>query len=57
MPLADFISETMEALKTEPTTTEIIVEKVKMLRFAEANGPEKYMAFFEQYNNAMMAPH
>jgi len=57
MPLADFISETMEALKTEPTTTEIIVEKVKMLRFAEANGLEKYRAFFEQYNNAMMAPH
>lgn len=38
MPLKDFIAETMQILKTQPTPTEIIVEKVKLLRFAEATG-------------------
>ncbi len=38
MPLRDFIAETMQLLKTEPTPAEITVEKVKFLRFAEASG-------------------
>ena len=38
MPLKEFIAETMQILKTQPTSTEINVEKVKFLRFAEATG-------------------
>jgi uncharacterized oxidoreductase len=33
--------------------TEICVERVKVLRFAEANGG--YEAFFKKFNNAMTA--
>lgn len=49
MPLEDFIAETMNILKTSPDTTEICVERVKPLRFAEANGG--YNAFFKKFNN------
>lgn len=38
MPLEDFLDETMELLRTEPDAKEILVENVKFLRFAEANG-------------------
>jgi uncharacterized oxidoreductase len=38
MSVEDFIAETMQILKTQPTPTEINVEKVKFLRFAEATG-------------------
>jgi short-subunit dehydrogenase involved in D-alanine esterification of teichoic acids len=38
MPLKDFIFETMQLLKTQPTPAEINVERVKGLRFAEATG-------------------
>src|SRR6202790_3065999 len=38
MPLEDFIAETMNILRTSPDATEICVERVKTLRFAEANG-------------------
>jgi len=38
MPLKDYIAETMQILKTQPTPSEINVEKVKFLRFAEATG-------------------
>ncbi len=38
MPLKDYISETVQLLKTSPDATEIIVERVKPLRFAEASG-------------------
>ncbi len=53
MPLKDFIAETMNILKTSPDTTEICVERVKPLRFAEANGG--YEAFFKKFNDAMAA--
>ncbi len=33
-----YIAETMQILKTQPTPSEIIVERVKPLRFAEATG-------------------
>jgi uncharacterized oxidoreductase len=51
MPLKDFIAEVMNILKTSPSATEICVERVKPLRFAEANGG--YDAFFEKFNDAM----
>jgi uncharacterized oxidoreductase len=57
MPLKDFLAETIEILKTQPNATEVLVERVKPLRFAEHNGKEKYDAFFQQFNDAIMAPH
>ena len=38
MPLRDYITEVMGILETSPDATEICVERVKFLRFAEANG-------------------
>jgi len=38
MPLADFIAEVMQILQTQPSATEICVERVKGLRFAEKTG-------------------
>ena len=53
MPLDKFIAEVMNILTTQPNATEILVETVKPLRYAEQNGPEKYAAFFANFNNAM----
>ena len=53
MPLADYISETMSLLTNTPDAAEIVVERVKSRRFAEANGG--YDEFFQQMNDAMMA--
>ena len=38
MPLADFTSEVMTILETQPEAGEVIVERCKPLRFAEATG-------------------
>jgi uncharacterized oxidoreductase len=57
MPLKDFIDEVMTILKTQPDATEVLVERVKPLRFAELNGVEKYQAFFQSFNDAVPAPH
>ena len=51
MPLDAFITETMSILKNSPDATEICVERVKPLRFAESNGG--YDAFFARFNDAM----
>ncbi len=53
MPLEDFICETMNILKTSPDATEICVERVKPLRFAEANGG--YDTFFKKFNDGRIA--
>lgn len=53
MPLKDFIAETMTILKTSPDTTEICVERVKPLRYVEANGG--YDAFFQMLNDSRVA--
>lgn len=53
MPLKDFISETMNILRSSPDATEVCVERVKPLRFAEANGG--YDAFFKQLNDRFSA--
>jgi uncharacterized oxidoreductase len=55
MPLKDFIAESMSILKTSPDATEICVERVKPLRFAEANGG--YEAFFKRFNDTAAAGH
>jgi len=38
MPLADFTAEVMTILETRPDADEVIVERCKPLRYAEANG-------------------
>jgi short-subunit dehydrogenase involved in D-alanine esterification of teichoic acids len=38
MPLQDFLAEAMNLLRTQPDAREILVENVKFLRYAEANG-------------------
>jgi uncharacterized oxidoreductase len=50
MPLADYICETMEILKSQPQATEILVKRVHPLRFAEAQGQEKYQELFKARN-------
>ncbi len=50
MPLADFIAEVMEILKSQPAVTEICVERVKGLYLAAATG--KYDAIFQGLNAA-----
>ena len=57
MPLQEFLDEVIDLIKTQPKATEILVERVKPLRFAGSNGQEKYEAFFKQFNDAMNAPH
>jgi uncharacterized oxidoreductase len=57
MPLKDYLAETIEIIKTQPHATEVLVERVKPLRFSASNGEEKYNAFYKQFNDAMMAPH
>ncbi len=53
MPLKDFIAETMNILKNSPETTEICVERVKPLRFAETSGD--YDTFYKRFNDTMAA--
>jgi uncharacterized oxidoreductase len=53
MPLADFISETMHILGTQPEAEEILVEKVYPLRFAGDFDAKKFETFFGQFNAAM----
>jgi len=38
MPLEDFLSEAMTLLQANPNAQEIVVERAKFLRYAEANG-------------------
>jgi len=38
LPLDDFADEVMSLLETQPDATEILVENVKFLRFAEVEG-------------------
>jgi uncharacterized oxidoreductase len=55
VPLKEFITEVMSILKSSPDATEINVERVKPLRFAEVNG--NYDGFFKQFNDAMSGGH
>ncbi|MGA3343963.1 MAG: SDR family NAD(P)-dependent oxidoreductase [Terracidiphilus sp.] len=48
MPLNEFITEVMQILKTQPTPSEICVERVKGLRFAARDG--RYEAVFAGLN-------
>ena len=48
MPLADFIAETMESFGREDTPAEVVVQRAKMLRAAEASG--NFDQVFEMLN-------
>lgn len=50
MPLADYTAEVMTLLEKDPGADEILVERVKMLRFAEATG--KHADVFHMLNGA-----
>ncbi len=51
MPLDEFISETMEILKSQPEAAEILVKRVRQMRFAASEGQEKYDEFFTTLND------
>lgn len=53
MPLREFIDEVMDIFQNSPDAEEILVERVKPLRFAEANSG--YAEFFKQFNDQMVA--
>ena len=55
MPLKDYIAETVELLKTQPTASEICVRNVHGLRFAAEDGT--FDAVFNGLNDAMSAGH
>lgn len=51
MPLAEFIDEVMEILKTRPDVREVLVKRVYPLRFAAEQGYEKYREQFQTFND------
>ncbi len=53
MPLSEFIAESLAILKEKPDATEICVERVKPLRFAETSG--NYDGLFRNFNDAQSA--
>lgn len=57
MPLADFADEVMDLLARQPTPGEILVERVKGLRYAEAEGRTEAMLAMlaEGYRQSMPA--
>lgn len=55
MPLAEFTAEVMQLLRTKPAAPEVLVERVKSLRFAAERGV--YDATFKGFNEAMSGPH
>jgi uncharacterized oxidoreductase len=53
MPLADFIAEAMQILRTQPNAKEILVQRVYPLRFAAEKGQAAYDEFFTTLNDRM----
>jgi uncharacterized oxidoreductase len=50
MPLGEYITEVMSILTTQPSATEVVVERCKPLRFAAEEG--KFDAMFQMLNQA-----
>jgi uncharacterized oxidoreductase len=50
MPLQDYIDETIQILSASPDVTEVLVDRVKPQRQAEASG--EYASFLKRYNDA-----
>ncbi len=57
MPLKEYIAEVMQILKDQPEATEILVNRVRELRFAADGGVEKYQTFFKKFNDIMTSAH
>jgi uncharacterized oxidoreductase len=55
MPLTDYLNQTMQIFKTQPSATEIVVEQARPVRFAQEEGAERYNILFKQFNDAMTA--
>ncbi len=55
MPLGDYISEVIQILKEQPQTQEILVNRVRELRFSADGGDENYQAIFKKYNDLIAA--
>ena len=55
MLLKDFISEVIQILKQKPREKEVLVNRVRELRFAASNGSEKYDQQFKNFNDIMTA--
>jgi uncharacterized oxidoreductase len=53
MPLADYLRETFNFLRENPDAPEVIIDRVKPLRFAAQNGD--YEGFFKTFNERMIA--
>ncbi len=55
MPLDEYIAESMQILKDNPDTREVLVGRVLPLRFSAESkeGHEKYVAFFDQFNDTL----
>jgi uncharacterized oxidoreductase len=53
MPLRAYLAETLQLLQSTPEAEEILVERVKPLRFSEANGNQAEL--FLRYNDRMYA--
>ena len=53
MPLNDYIAETLAILEANPDAIEVLVDRVRPQRFAEARG--EYDAFFNAHNDRAMA--
>ncbi len=54
MPLADYIAETMRLLEGDPAAEEVLVDRVKPVRFAEADG--KHASTFAFINGLFPMP-
>lgn len=55
MPLAEFVDEVMEMLRTRPDAIEVSVKRVDQLRDAPEAGREGFQKAFEGFNAAMAA--
>jgi uncharacterized oxidoreductase len=55
MPLDEFISEVMAILRAQPGVSEILVKRVRPLRFAASEGEEKYQTVFREMNDRVSA--
>ena len=55
MPLREYIAEVMAILTDQPDATEVLVERVKPMRFAEREGRQEQL--FTQMNGAFAMPH
>lgn len=52
MPLADYLRDTFAILNEQPDANEVIIDRVKPLRFAEKNGD--YDNFYRTFNERMI---